>query len=75
MRVQTGYEFRLLKVSAIDPTASRDELSKIVNSYLQAGWEILSVNTVSATGNEAFNAYHFVKYEYVPEVAATKSAK
>lgn len=71
MRKQVGYEFRLMKVSAVDPTASREELSKIVNGYLVAGWEILEASTVTYAGNEAFNAYHFVKYEEVAEDART----
>lgn len=63
MRKQIGYDFRLLRVSAIDPTASREELSVVVNGYLVNGWEILSVQTIRAEGNEAFSAYHFVKYD------------
>lgn len=67
MKKQVEYDFRLLKVSAIDPSASREELAKIVNMYLQNGWEILSVQTIRAEGNEAFSAYHFVKYETVAD--------
>jgi hypothetical protein len=73
MRKQTGYEFRLLKVSAIDPSASREELSNVVNGYLQSGWEILTVNTIHYAGNEAYSAYHFVKYEDVPDEVRAKS--
>ena len=71
-RKQVGYDFRLLKVSAIDPSASREELSKIVNSYLANGWELLDVETVTYAGNEAFVAYHFVQYEDVPDEVRSK---
>jgi hypothetical protein len=70
MLKQVEYDFRLLKVSAVDPGATRQELDKIVNTYLQGGWEILNVQTVEASGNEAFNAYHFVRYEEVDEAKA-----
>lgn len=72
-RKQVGYEFRLLKVSAIDPGASREELSKIVNEYLLVGWELLRAETVTYAGNEAFIAYHFVRYEEVPDEVRAKS--
>lgn len=67
MSKQVEYEFRLLKVSAIDPSASREELAKIVNMYLQNGWQILNAETIHYEGNEAFSAYHFVKYETVAD--------
>ncbi len=65
MRKQVAYDYRLLKVSATDPTASRAELSKIVNVYLAEGWEILRAETVHYEANDAFVAYHFVQYEDV----------
>jgi hypothetical protein len=75
MKKQVEYEFRLLKVSAIDPTASREELSKIVNAYLAVGWEVFKVDTVTYAGNEAYNAYHFVRYEDVQPEDAVKAPK
>lgn len=72
MRKQVAYEFRLMKASATDPNASRDILAGIVNSYLNAGWEILSVQTIHYEANEAFSAYHFVKYEDEPVATAKK---
>ena len=67
MKKQVEYDFRLLKVSAIDPSASRQELDKIVNSYLVDGWQILGAELVRSEGNEAFIAYHFVRYEEVAD--------
>ena len=73
MTKQIGYDFRLLKVSAIDPTASREELAKIVNAYLDNGWQILSVDTIHYAGYEAFSAYHFVQYAPEADEVRAKS--
>lgn len=75
MRKQISYDFRLLRVSAVDPSASREELAKIVNAYLENGWQILSAETIHYEGNEAFSAYHFVKYETVPDDVRESIAK
>ena len=72
MRKQVNYDFRLLKVSAIDPSASREELDKIVNAYLKDDWQILGAELVRSEGNEAFIAYHFVKYEDVADEVRAK---
>lgn len=63
MRKQVAYDYRLLKVSATDPTASRKELSTLVNGYLASGWELFKTETVHYEANDAFVAYHFVQYE------------
>lgn len=71
MRKQVAYDYRLLKVSATDPSASRQQLSALVNGYLQTGWELIKAETVHYEANDAFVAYHFVQYEDEP-VAAKK---
>lgn len=71
MRKQVEYAFRLLRVSAVDPTAGRAELEGMVNSYIDAGWELFKAETISYEANTVYIAYHFVKYEDAP-VAAKK---
>ena len=66
MRKQVDYEFRLLKVSATDPTASREMLRNMVKGYLDSGWELFKTETVHYEGNDAFVAFHFLKYEDEP---------
>ena len=63
MRKQVDYDFRLLRVSPTDPTASRAELTNIVKAYLEDGWELFKTETVSYEANQVFLGYHFVKYE------------
>ena len=72
MRKQVAYDYRLLKVSATDPTASRAELGKLVNGYLANGWELFKTETVHYEANDAFVAYHFVQYEDEPVATAKK---
>lgn len=72
MRTQVDYDFRLLRVSATDPTAGRSELTRIVKEYLQLGWELIRAETVTYAGNEAFIAYHFVRYEKEESKAKSK---
>ena len=66
MRKQVAYDYRLLKVSATDPMASRAQLSELVNGYLQTGWTLERSETVHYEANDAFVAFHFVKYEDEP---------
>ena len=39
----------------------------------EGGWELFKADTVEAKGNEAFVAFHFIKYENVPETVVAKS--
>lgn len=72
MRKQVAYDFRLLKVSATDPNASRAALSELVNGYLESGWELFKTETVHYESNDAFVAFHFVQYADEPVVAKAK---
>lgn len=74
MRKQVDYEFRLMMVSAVDPNAGRGALNGLIREYLQSGWELLRAETVTYEANNAFIAYHFVKYEDV-EVSAKSASK
>ncbi len=72
MGKQIAYDYRLLKVSATDPQASRQILSELVNGYLVNGWQILNTETVHREANDAYIAFHFVQYESEPVVASKK---
>lgn len=72
MRKQVAYDYRLLQVSATDPTASRKALSDLVNGYLTNGWQILNTETVHQEANTAFIAFHFVQYEDEPVASKSK---
>lgn len=63
MKKQVEYAFRLLRVSATDPTASREMFESEVNKYLAAGFELFRAEHVTFDANVEYVAFHFIRYE------------
>ena len=63
MRKQVDYEFRLFRVSAVDPSASRQMLQEEIRAYLANGWEVLSADVTKVDVNDVYVSFSLVKYE------------
>lgn len=74
MKKQTGFAYRQLEYSSVEPEKSTQVWSQwVYDNYLSQGWEVLTTSVVRAEANSVFLGISFVRYEDVPEVETKKS--